>query len=448
MDRGGIMNASVGARLREARLANGLTQEELGRGVATKGFISMVERGRATPSLPKLRVLADRLGRPISFFFVEASDQDLTYLIKAAELAIKASEPQRALALFDEAVAFPCTANERAELQRLRGMALCELGRRAEALGSLQEASAGAPTDDAELSARIYAELGYVLGLEEQFNAAAEANLRALAWLDKAKQPSPDLQAWVLTNLAGSCYSLGQVSQAAAYLERALDVATDSESLLRMAKAHMALGITARAAGDLQGALHHCDRALELHRRIGQERVANQILNNLGDVFFSAGRLAEARAAQERCLRRAVELNDQVAVAAAAGELARYAAGENSFLEAVRLAQRAVAAAVTAGDHVRQAICLAIEGTACEGLGRRGQADRRFRQALRMLAERGAAAKLAEVCAGYSKVLGERGDNGRALAFMAMAFQRNFDQLDRHLWVDGRSPKGGGVGGS
>jgi tetratricopeptide (TPR) repeat protein len=441
------MNASVGERLREARLASGLTQEELGRGVATKGFISLVERGRATPSLPKLRVLADRLGRPISFFFVEAPDENLTYLLKAAEIAIKAGEPQRSLALLDEAGHLQCTANERAELQRLRGMALSDLGRRADALTSLQEASAGAPIDDPELSAKIYAELGYVLGLEEQFNAAAEANLRSLAWLDKSKQARPDLRAWVLTNLAGNCYSLGQNSQAAAHLERALEAATDSESLLRMANVHMAMGITARADGDLQAALRHCDRALELHHRIGQERVANQILNNLGDVYFAAGRLPEARTAQQRCLRRALELNDQIAVAAAAGELARYAVEDRSYLDAVSLAQRAVAAAIMAGDHVKQGIALAIEGTACEHLGWHGSADRRYRRALRLLAERRAAGKLAEVCAMYSKVLSGRGEHRRALAFMQMAFQRNFDQLERHLLTHGRSESGGDVGG-
>lgn len=151
--------------------------------------------------------------------------------------------------------------------------------------------------------------------------------------------------------------------------------------------------------------------------------------------------------AQERCLRRARELNDQIAVAAAAGELARSAVEDGSYLDAVSLAQRAVAAAIKAGDHVKQAICLAIEGTACEHLGWHSSADRRFRRALRLLSERQAAGKLAEACAMYSKVLSGRGEHRRALAFMQMAFQRNFDQLERHLLTHGRSETGGDAGG-
>src|SRR5207248_119205 len=75
---------SVGERLREARLARGLTQEQLARGLATKGFISQVERNRATPSLPKLRVLAERLGQPLSFFVTDRPPQLLTLLRKSA----------------------------------------------------------------------------------------------------------------------------------------------------------------------------------------------------------------------------------------------------------------------------------------------------------------------------------------------------------------------------
>jgi len=93
---------SVGDRLREARLARGLTQEELARGLATKGFISQVERNRATPSLAKLRLMAERLGLPLGHFTGDQSLMEFTYLRKSAELAVKAQEPERALTLVDE----------------------------------------------------------------------------------------------------------------------------------------------------------------------------------------------------------------------------------------------------------------------------------------------------------------------------------------------------------
>src|SRR5207245_10424890 len=93
---------SVGERLRQARLARGLTQEQLARGVATKGFISQVECNRATPSLAKLRLIAERLGLPLGHFTGDHSPLELTYLRQGAELPVKAKEPAHAPAALDE----------------------------------------------------------------------------------------------------------------------------------------------------------------------------------------------------------------------------------------------------------------------------------------------------------------------------------------------------------
>jgi len=286
---------SVGDRLREARLARGLTQEQLAKGLATKGFISQIERHRATPSLAKLRLMAERLQLPLGHFTGDRSPMEVTYLRKSAELAVKAKEPARALELVAEADSHLTTANERADLQRIRGTALDALGQPADALAAHQAAAAAAPPDDPELNATIYAEMGTVLAQQEQFVSAVEADLRAVHWLDRSKLADPGLRARVLTNLGRACWSLGQIDQAHAYLASALDAATDAESLLRIANAHMGLGVTARAKGQLDEAIEHCNRALEVHARIKQERDANRILNNIGDVHYSAGRLDQAR---------------------------------------------------------------------------------------------------------------------------------------------------------
>jgi len=421
---------SIGSKLKEARVARGLTQQQLAEGVASKGFVSLVERNLLNPSLPKLRLLADRLGRPLAYFVQDAPDQDVDYLRKTAELAIRAQEPDRALKVVKEAAGLPMTANERADLERLRGIALLALGRRAKALASLYGAAELAPPDDPELNARIFTELGAALGAGERFSASLETNLRALQWLDRSKHGDPDLRARLLTNLANDSFRLGDTAGAIEYLQQALAVATDAESLLRLANAHMGMGITARAAGNLTQAIAHCDRALIIHRRIGQPKIANQILHNLGEAYFAAGDLAQARRYQTECLERAGQFDDTGAVAAATTELARYALSEGKIGEVVRLARAGQAAAIRAQDHLYQAMALALEGCALEKQGHGRTADRLFRQAFALLLERQALAKMAELAAMYSKLLRERGRHEAALEFMRMAYERDFRRLD------------------
>lgn len=423
----------VGERLREARLARGLTQAELARGLATKGFICQIERNRATPSLPKLRVMAERLGLPLTHFTGEQSAQELTYLSKAAELSVKAQEPARALGLVDEGLALAVTANDRANLLRIKGIAHDALGDLTASLVAQQTAAAAAPPDDPELNAAIYVEMGTVLQSDERFNAAIEANLRALSWLDRCRHADPALRSRVLHNLGREYYGLGELPQADEYFQAALAAATDAESVFRIANAHMSLGVSARAIGELDRAVEHCNRALELHRRQGHERFANRVLNNLGDAHYAAGRKSEARRFQHQCLDRAREIKDDFEIGVSAGALARYAIESGEIDESLALAGESQAAAHRSGDRLHHALALAIEGQAMDRLGQPGAADRKFKKALAMLANRQAAGKLADVCAMYAQVLRDRGEVDRGFAFMRVAAQRDFASLARLL---------------
>jgi tetratricopeptide (TPR) repeat protein len=419
----------MGDRIREARLAQGLTQAQLAQGIATKGFISQVEHNRANPSLPKLSILAARLGLALDDLVGERRPSDLTFLVRSAELAVKAGEPGRALEVVEEASAMASGASERADLHRIRGMALDAMGRWQEALVAHQTAAATAPPEQLELNAAIWVELGTVLQLLERFNAAVEANLRALDWLDRCKHAEPALRARVLTNLSASVFTLGQTQQAMEYATRALDAATGAENVYRTAAAHMALGVIAREAGQLDRAIEHCNRALELHRRMGLEKIANRILNNLGDVHFAAGRREEAREFQQQALDRALQLHDAYEVAVTAGELARYALLDGQPEAALAYAREASTAAQAADDHVREAVGLAYEGQALNGLGHPQSADRLFQRSFRLLRDREALAKLAHVCTIYGEVLRERGEVDRAFTFLKMASERDFTKL-------------------
>ena len=56
------MTRELGRRLREARLAQGLTQHDVAEGIVTAAFLSMVESGRREPSAEVLGMLHARLG--------------------------------------------------------------------------------------------------------------------------------------------------------------------------------------------------------------------------------------------------------------------------------------------------------------------------------------------------------------------------------------------------
>lgn len=64
----------IGHKIRTARLERRLTQEQLAGSDITKSYISEIERGRRTPRLITLKVLARRLRKPLSYFLDGAAE--------------------------------------------------------------------------------------------------------------------------------------------------------------------------------------------------------------------------------------------------------------------------------------------------------------------------------------------------------------------------------------
>lgn len=58
----------LGKRLRQERVAQGLSQRQLCGDVITRNMLSQIENGVAKPSMDTLAYLANRLGKPIGFF--------------------------------------------------------------------------------------------------------------------------------------------------------------------------------------------------------------------------------------------------------------------------------------------------------------------------------------------------------------------------------------------
>ena len=67
----------IGQRLKEARLALGLSQRQLCGDTITRNMLSQIENGVAKPSMETLQFLAKRLGKPMSHFLEETVNPDL-----------------------------------------------------------------------------------------------------------------------------------------------------------------------------------------------------------------------------------------------------------------------------------------------------------------------------------------------------------------------------------
>lgn len=61
----------LGEKLRTARLEAGLSQRQLCGDIITRNMLSLIEHGSAKPSMETLKLLAARLGKPVSWFLEE-----------------------------------------------------------------------------------------------------------------------------------------------------------------------------------------------------------------------------------------------------------------------------------------------------------------------------------------------------------------------------------------
>jgi len=72
-----MLLADTGLKIRELRLENGLTQEELAnRCELTKGFISQIENSLTSPSITTLDDILQALGTSLGEFFTDSNEEE------------------------------------------------------------------------------------------------------------------------------------------------------------------------------------------------------------------------------------------------------------------------------------------------------------------------------------------------------------------------------------
>ena len=118
----------MGEKIRQARLEAGLSQRQLCGGHITRNMLSQIENGSARPSMDTLRLLAQGLGKPVSYFLEEtAVTSPNLAVMEQSRNAFREGRPEAALeALKAYREPDPVFDPERGLLRALCHMSLAE----------------------------------------------------------------------------------------------------------------------------------------------------------------------------------------------------------------------------------------------------------------------------------------------------------------------------------
>lgn len=116
----------LGEKILQARLAAGLSQRQLCGETITRNMLSLIEHGNARPSMGTLKILAARLGKPLSYFLDDqaadtAAAAEGIHLLTQAEEAIRQEKFVLARELLEKAD-FPSP-----DLRRRKGLLLARI---------------------------------------------------------------------------------------------------------------------------------------------------------------------------------------------------------------------------------------------------------------------------------------------------------------------------------
>jgi tetratricopeptide (TPR) repeat protein len=345
----------LGERLRQLRVAAGLTQSDLAGDRFSKEYLSQIERGKTRPTPETIAWLAARLGVDPNF------------------LANGVSADQRS----------------RVEASLARAEALLEHDRASEAVEAFNDVrTAATATGLPELEVRTLTGLGKALAVQGDPRAAIDVLTRARE-LSEGPEFSDVERADVLYRLGVCRYRLSSITTAVGLLNQALELAERSGmpcDLLQSEILHWRSRCYRRQR-DYEAAREDVERGLELAERLADLRA-------MGPLYFQASLLAErqghyvlARSYAERAKAIAEELSEQAVVGKLQNNL-----GALSFLlgkhdDAVKHLKAAFASLLEAGRDAEAGYAVSSLAQVHLRTGDAATAEEQARHALKLLGD-------------------------------------------------------------
>ena len=322
---------TLGQRVRQARVARGLTQSELADSRFSKQYVSQIERDQLRPTEATLRWIADRLEVDTQFLATGVDGRELDRVesvVARGEAALEAHDYGETITLLAGVIeSLPAEAAPDLELRALlaESWARMYIGEMREALPLLTRARE--LVEDTVFSDVDRAEVLFRLGccryrLASVTTALALFN-EALDLAERSGIPCDRLRSRIF-GWRSRCYRRQRDWEAAREdVERALELAEALDDRRATADAYFLGALVSERRGQWVAARSYAERAKVLYEEIDDRANTGKLLTTLGGLTFLLGKPDESIPLFKQAFAVALEVGSDADAAQAVSSLAQ-----------------------------------------------------------------------------------------------------------------------------
>jgi tetratricopeptide (TPR) repeat protein len=292
----------LGERLRQLRVAAGMTQTDLAGDRFSKEYVSQIERGKTRPTRETIEWIAQRLGVDPNYLERGVSADErrrVETLLARAEALTESHQYEAAIEEFGNCkTAVLATGVTELEVRHLSGQAWARIEH-----GDLKQATellnrARMLADAPEFSDVDRADVLFRLGVcRYQLSSIATAIgllNEALTLAEGSQLPCDLLRADIL-GWRSRCYRRQRDFEAAREdVERALELAQALDEPRKTADVYFQASLVSERMGHWVLARNYAERAKTYYEQLNDERNVGRLLNNLGGLNFQLGKPEQA----------------------------------------------------------------------------------------------------------------------------------------------------------
>jgi tetratricopeptide (TPR) repeat protein len=420
----------LGERLRQLRVAAGLTQTDLAGDRFSKEYISQIERGKTRPTTETVEWLGLRLGVDAGF---------LASGVSADERAKAEAILARADALLEEHLFVDAIAEYTRALPAVLGTGAVELQVRAlngEAMARAQSgdvknalallAEARGLTERGEFSDIDRAEVVYRLGVCRYLLSSISTSVslfnEALVLAERSGLPSDVLRQNVFAWRA-RCYLRQRDYEAAREdVERALELAEAMHDARAVGQAYFQASILAERDGHWVLARTYAEKAKTQYEELTDRANVGRLLNNLGGLEFLLGKPEQAIEHLKHSFAVALEIGRDEDAAKAVSSLAQVHLRTGDHLRAEEQALHALEIIGERSDMIDEVgNARLVLGRALLAQDRLDEAEAAFSAADDAFAQLSSASHRAAAWIAQGDLAAKRGDERRAATLFRRA---------------------------